>query len=187
MFFSISYPPIVIGLRRLVDRIDTPGVIERVSQLFTGHPALIQGFNTFLPVGYRIECTTTARDNALITVTTPTGTRTQTSTIVAPTAMSMNGLMAMAMEKEESNWQAQASGASRTRGTDMMSAALEPNADAQRAAAQAQAAYNIEPALEFVQMLKRRYSPEVYHQFLDLLQSGTRDVSSFLHSQATYI
>ncbi|KAJ2377647.1 Transcriptional regulatory protein sin3, partial [Coemansia sp. RSA 2603] len=36
--------------------IDTPGVIERVSRLFYGSPSLIQGFNTFLPPGYRIEC-----------------------------------------------------------------------------------------------------------------------------------
>ena len=44
------------GLRRF--SIDTPGVIERVSNLFNGHPGLIQGFNTFLPPGYRIECGT---------------------------------------------------------------------------------------------------------------------------------
>ena len=54
-------------------RIDTPGVIERVSQLFHGHPALIQGFNTFLPAGYRIECSTDAYDSNRITVTTPSG------------------------------------------------------------------------------------------------------------------
>ncbi|EOD48752.1 putative transcriptional repressor sin3p protein [Neofusicoccum parvum UCRNP2] len=36
--------------------IDTPGVIDRVSTLFAGHPNLIQGFNTFLPPGYKIEC-----------------------------------------------------------------------------------------------------------------------------------
>lgn len=35
--------------------IDTPGVIQRVSNLFRGHPELIVGFNTFLPLGYRIE------------------------------------------------------------------------------------------------------------------------------------
>ncbi|KAL5019521.1 hypothetical protein ScPMuIL_002413 [Solemya velum] len=35
--------------------IDTPGVINRVSQLFKGHPDLIVGFNTFLPPGYKIE------------------------------------------------------------------------------------------------------------------------------------
>ncbi|XP_076323407.1 paired amphipathic helix protein Sin3a-like [Tachypleus tridentatus] len=35
--------------------IDTPGVIQRVSNLFRGHPELIIGFNTFLPPGYKIE------------------------------------------------------------------------------------------------------------------------------------
>eukprot|EP00730_Choanoeca_flexa_P009015 TRINITY_DN12572_c4_g8_i1.p1 TRINITY_DN12572_c4_g8~~TRINITY_DN12572_c4_g8_i1.p1 ORF type:complete len:1290 (+),score=469.40 TRINITY_DN12572_c4_g8_i1:134-3871(+) len=35
--------------------IDTPGVIEKVSELFQGHPELIVGFNTFLPPGYKIE------------------------------------------------------------------------------------------------------------------------------------
>jgi hypothetical protein len=62
-----------------VIRIDTPGVIKRVSQLFHGHPVLIQGFNTFLPVGYRIECSSDPQDEGLITVTTPTGTTTQST------------------------------------------------------------------------------------------------------------
>ncbi|KAF0305787.1 Paired amphipathic helix protein Sin3a [Amphibalanus amphitrite] len=35
--------------------IDTTGVITRVSSLFRGHPALIVGFNTFLPPGYKVE------------------------------------------------------------------------------------------------------------------------------------
>ncbi|KPM05974.1 paired amphipathic helix protein Sin3a-like protein [Sarcoptes scabiei] len=35
--------------------IDTPGVIQRVSNLFKGNPELIVGFNTFLPPGYKIE------------------------------------------------------------------------------------------------------------------------------------
>ena len=59
-------------------RIDTPGVIDRVSALFRGHPQLIQGFNTFLPPGYRIECSVVDGDpSGLITVTTPTGTVSQ--------------------------------------------------------------------------------------------------------------
>ncbi|KAK4047774.1 hypothetical protein OIO90_006073 [Microbotryomycetes sp. JL221] len=62
--------------------IDTPGVIERVSSLFRGHPVLIQGFNTFLPPGYRIECSvsTPQDDGAVttITVTTPLGMTTKT-------------------------------------------------------------------------------------------------------------
>ncbi|EGE84486.2 transcriptional repressor Sin3p [Blastomyces dermatitidis ATCC 18188] len=55
--------------------IDTPGVIQRVSTLFNGHPTLIQGFNTFLPPGYRIECGTEDNPDA-IRVTTPSGTNT---------------------------------------------------------------------------------------------------------------
>uniref|UniRef100_A0A4W6CNU9 SIN3 transcription regulator family member Aa n=1 Tax=Lates calcarifer TaxID=8187 RepID=A0A4W6CNU9_LATCA len=51
----------------IVDFIDTPGVISRVSQLFKGHPDLIMGFNTFLPPGYKIEVQT----NDLVNVTTP--------------------------------------------------------------------------------------------------------------------
>lgn len=54
-------------------RIDTPGVIHRVSMLFQGNPALIQGFNTFLPPGYRIELSSDPRNLNGITVTTPTG------------------------------------------------------------------------------------------------------------------
>ncbi|KAF7793452.1 hypothetical protein EIP86_004564 [Pleurotus ostreatoroseus] len=57
--------------------IDTPGVIERVSMLFHGNPALIQGFNTFLPPGYRIELSTDPRNMNTITVTTPMGVLTQ--------------------------------------------------------------------------------------------------------------
>ncbi|KAH8548948.1 hypothetical protein BGW37DRAFT_429996 [Umbelopsis sp. PMI_123] len=59
--------------------IDTPGVIERVSTLFRGHPGLISGFNTFLPPGYRIECTVGSNDQDVIRVTTPTGTTSTTA------------------------------------------------------------------------------------------------------------
>ncbi|THV01430.1 hypothetical protein K435DRAFT_655423 [Dendrothele bispora CBS 962.96] len=59
-------------------QIDTPGVIQRVSRLFHGNPPLIQGFNTFLPVGYRIDVSDNPMDNT-ITVTTPTGTTTHST------------------------------------------------------------------------------------------------------------
>jgi len=65
--------------------IDTPGVIERVSTLFAGNPNLIQGFNTFLPPGYKIECGRDGDPNA-IRVTTPMGT--MVSTLPAPRPLS---------------------------------------------------------------------------------------------------
>ncbi|KAI9680160.1 MAG: Transcriptional regulatory protein sin3 [Trizodia sp. TS-e1964] len=65
--------------------IDTPGVIDRVSTLFAGHPNLIQGFNTFLPPGYRIECGT-GDDQNVIRVTTPQGTTVQSMPKAGPTS-----------------------------------------------------------------------------------------------------
>lgn len=50
------------------NRISTPGVIDRVSTIFRGHPALIMGFNTFLPPGYRIESTNNP-DNPICVIT----------------------------------------------------------------------------------------------------------------------
>lgn len=72
-------------------RIDTPGVIERVSSLFTGHPELIQGFNTFLPPGYRIECGTGDDPNA-IRVTTPMGTTVSQMPSISRVNGSVNGV-----------------------------------------------------------------------------------------------
>ena len=40
--------------------INTAGVIERVKSLFVGHPALIQGFNQFLPPACQIDADTVA-------------------------------------------------------------------------------------------------------------------------------
>ncbi|EAU92595.2 transcription regulatory protein [Coprinopsis cinerea okayama7 len=73
--------------------IDTPGVIQRVSRLFHGNPTLIQGFNTFLPVGYRIDISADPSDNT-ITVTTPNGTTTQSTgsnTIISRTSLPLSG------------------------------------------------------------------------------------------------
>jgi len=52
--------------------IDTPGVIQQVSQLFHGYNKLILGFNTFLPDGYKIELPLEG-DDATMTVITPSG------------------------------------------------------------------------------------------------------------------
>jgi len=69
----VSEPCDLTFIADVSESIDTPGVIDRVSSLFAGHPELIQGFNTFLPPGYRIECGTQDDPNA-IRVTTPMGT-----------------------------------------------------------------------------------------------------------------
>ncbi|XP_063699111.1 paired amphipathic helix protein Sin3a isoform X2 [Culicoides brevitarsis] len=54
--------------------IDTPGVIQRVSNLFKGHPQLIVGFNTFLPPGYKIEVQATDNEYQVsVSMPSPSG------------------------------------------------------------------------------------------------------------------
>ncbi|KAF2400438.1 hypothetical protein EJ06DRAFT_477465 [Trichodelitschia bisporula] len=83
--------------------IDTPGVIERVSHLFAGNPGLIQGFNTFLPPGYKIECGAGDDPNA-IRVTTPMGTTVSTMPparpLSNPRSHGINGAPASATERQ---------------------------------------------------------------------------------------
>ncbi|KAF9525755.1 hypothetical protein CPB83DRAFT_859047 [Crepidotus variabilis] len=139
------------------EQIDTPGVIRRVSHLFHGHPALIQGFNTFLPIGYRIECSTDPQDIGIITVTTPTGTTTQT------TSGPMRGMP----------WSSGANAGSSRHdsgygyGASIDHSAPMPTSPDPRAYPMDGQA--IEPAVQYVQKIKQRCDPETYRQFLDIL------------------
>lgn len=63
-----------------VSRIDCAGVIERLGTLFYGKPALLEGFNMFLPRGYRIDISTDPRNPYPIMVTTPQGIKMQNVT-----------------------------------------------------------------------------------------------------------
>jgi paired amphipathic helix protein Sin3a len=65
--------------------IDTPGVISRVSNLFRGHNDLIEGFNTFLPPGYKIEVQ--SNDSVLYTAPNSSLSTLVSSTGPPPTAM----------------------------------------------------------------------------------------------------
>ena len=61
-----------------MNRFGRPEVIQRISVLFRGHSELIEGFNTFLPPGHRIEISSDPRQD-VITVTTPMDALTQMS------------------------------------------------------------------------------------------------------------
>lgn len=65
--------------------IDTPGVIQRVSNLFKGHPELIVGFNTFLPPGYKIEVQSNEQGYAFqVSVSMPSPTAATSTLIQTP-------------------------------------------------------------------------------------------------------
>ncbi|KDR72514.1 hypothetical protein GALMADRAFT_281285 [Galerina marginata CBS 339.88] len=140
------------------EQIDTPGVIRRVSHLFNGHPSLIQGFNTFLPVGYRIECSTDPFDANFITVTTPSGTTLQTTNNGPGRALSWSTQPAAPVPRHEltPGYTGNADNA------PLPVASPDPRSYGMDGQA-------IEPAVQYVQKIKQRCDPETYRQFLDIL------------------
>jgi paired amphipathic helix protein Sin3a len=137
--------------------IDTPGVIDRVSTLFRGHPNLIQGFNTFLPPGYSIECSFDPSDPNPIRVTTPTGTTTRPNVSnksfppVGPNALS----------------NAEAS----TR--NVLGVPGFPGGQDQQAGGHIE----FNHAITYVNKIKTRFAnqPDIYKQFLEILQTYQRE------------
>jgi paired amphipathic helix protein Sin3a len=65
--------------QHVFDGIDTPCVIQRVASLFHGHPSLIQGFNAFLPVGYRIEVGSDPQSSEVVAITSSSETMLQSN------------------------------------------------------------------------------------------------------------
>ncbi|KAK9475414.1 uncharacterized protein V1510DRAFT_409124 [Dipodascopsis tothii] len=151
--------------------IDTPGVIDRVSTLFNGHPNLIQGFNTFLPPGYRIECSLDPSDPNPIRVTTPMGTTTSGGSQVvdpgrgwgqepqyAPYPMDPNVQQAGSM----SSLQAAVNGS-------RPAPASEPKRPG--------GPVEFNHAISYVNKIKNRFAsqPDIYKTFLEILQTYQRE------------
>ncbi|KAF8625181.1 hypothetical protein AX15_005490 [Amanita polypyramis BW_CC] len=145
--------------------IDTPGVIQRVSRLFHGNPSLIQGFNTFLPVGYRIDISSDLEPNT-ITVTTPLGTHTHSINNTyglqrgsmplgygAPSNMMGSGL-------QNPQTTAAASFLGNLNGRDQVGKQAEFN-----------------HAIQYLNKIKARYSDDnnTYKNFLDVLQTYQKE------------
>lgn len=152
-------------------------MIERVSLLFAGHPALIQGFNTFLPPGYRIECVSDPADNAnsMIRVTTPQGTLIQS-------AKSSRGFTFAGGEIDASGTHPNIIHAVPLPPAVVVTAATTPISGTAPAGtplfsavpgAHPSGLQPTEQAVEYVNRIKERYAddPASYHLFLDLLQN----------------
>ncbi|KAK7204077.1 hypothetical protein BZA70DRAFT_281422 [Myxozyma melibiosi] len=153
--------------------IDTPGVIDRVSTLFSGHPNLIQGFNTFLPPGYRIECSLDPSDPNPIRVTTPMGTTTRPDGQV-PVYDQRGG-----WPPEPYPYQAEPHAQS---GNSMSQLQAVANGSRQTAAQQAEqkrvgGPVEFNHAISYVNKIKNRFAsqPDIYKNFLEILQTYQRE------------
>ncbi|KAN0116479.1 hypothetical protein V8E52_005860 [Russula decolorans] len=153
--------------------IDTPGVIQRVATLFHGHPSLIQGFNTFLPVGYRIEVGSNAQSSEVITVTTPSGTMLQSTNSPgippppppAPPPQESNLLPSDQPRVPSPLPSTSALGLSNTPKLPTSSIDVSTLDDHER--------QGLGPAMDYVQRIKTRFTndPDTYKQFLEILAS----------------
>ena len=149
--------------------IDTPGVIERVSMLFRGQPSLIQGFNTFLPPGYRIECSFDQHEGNVITVTTPNGTTTQTLSGggglgLPPSMPSPPGAYAQPMGYDPL-------------GRGPPGQAPPPPAAGPPLEPVSRPPVEFNHAISYVNKIKQRFSgdPDTYKQFLEILQTYQKE------------
>ncbi|KAI6047849.1 hypothetical protein EDC04DRAFT_2886647 [Pisolithus marmoratus] len=177
--------------------IDTPGVIERVSMLFHGSPSLIQGFNTFLPPGYRIDISSDPSDPNMITVTTPMGTTTQST---AEPARSRDGVLKSSipiapgppyqpMSRPVTPFQL----SFLQQPMDSLAPGLQPPSTTAAASflgnlnnkLENRPAGEFNHAIQYLNRIKARFAddPDVYKQFLEILQTYQKEQRQLQDSQ----
>ncbi|CAL8308298.1 unnamed protein product [Lota lota] len=127
--------------------IDTPGVINRVSQLFHGHPDLVLGFNAFLPPGYRIEIP----KNGIVFLQSPFSTQVSSSTALIDQDSTQR--------YNDSSCMNQASATS----------ASPPASEA--------SPVEFDSAISYVNKIKNRFldHPEIYRSFLEILHTYQKE------------
>ena len=138
--------------------IDTEGVIKRVKSLFVGHRALIQGFNQFLPPGYKIDADSVAATPAAATPTGATAAKPVTPANAAATPATATATATPAKP---------ASGAAAPAG----SAPAPGGAQPANAALANKPTVEFNHAVNYVAKIKHRFreQPAIYSEFLDIL------------------
>lgn len=157
--------------------IDTPGVINRVSNLFKGHPDLIVGFNTFLPPGYKIEVQANeinVHQPGQQTLCIPTSAPVNLTSKVPPPAH---------MPTSHNNHSNQSSHhsyhQSPHRNQEPVSQGNQHSTPVQQQQQQQQAGQPVEfnHAINYVNKIKNRFhgQPEIYKAFLEILHTYQKE------------
>ncbi|KAF9245891.1 hypothetical protein BU15DRAFT_85551 [Melanogaster broomeanus] len=180
------------------EAIDTPGVIERVSMLFHGNPDLIQGFNTFLPPGYRIDISVDPRDPNIIKVTTPSGTTTQTTntlhsfprpireggakSALAVPLVTSRSITPYQMSHTQHSFDSFSPG---LQGSSTTAAATFLGGLGGRNGVENKPAGEFNHAIQYLNKIKARYAddPDTYKQFLEILQTYQKEQRQIQDSQ----
>uniref|UniRef100_A0A3Q2YRN3 Paired amphipathic helix protein Sin3b n=1 Tax=Hippocampus comes TaxID=109280 RepID=A0A3Q2YRN3_HIPCM len=134
--------------------IDTPGVINRVSQLFHGHPDLVLGFNAFLPPGYRIE----VPKNGIAFLQSPFSTQSGSAESLSSSTSAAGAL--------ENPSRLSLPLASRESQNQTASSSVSPPASET-------SPVEFDSAISYVNKIKNRFldHPEIYRAFLEILHT----------------
>ncbi|KAJ3599472.1 hypothetical protein NHX12_033433 [Muraenolepis orangiensis] len=147
--------------------IDTPGVINRVSQLFHGHPDLVLGFNAFLPPGYRIEIP----KNGMVFLQSPFSTQATQhgKAISSPTAATPSGSTSAAHTEAGATQSTEATVAPDGQSQASATAASPPASEA--------SPVEFDSAISYVNKIKNRFldHPEIYRSFLEILHTYQKE------------
>uniref|UniRef100_A0A8C6LMV2 Paired amphipathic helix protein Sin3a n=1 Tax=Nothobranchius furzeri TaxID=105023 RepID=A0A8C6LMV2_NOTFU len=153
--------------------IDTPGVINRVSQLFKGHPDLIMGFNTFLPPGYKIEVQT----NDLVNVTTPGQIH-----YITPQGISVQNIPASGPVQSPAHTPTSQPNPSIPAYASPRSPSVQPNTPVSSTPSSGPPPQNNQPvefnhAINYVNKIKNRFQgqPDIYKAFLEILHTYQKE------------
>ncbi|XP_029563172.1 paired amphipathic helix protein Sin3b isoform X1 [Salmo trutta] len=160
--------------------IDTPGVINRVSQLFHGHPDLVLGFNAFLPPGYRIEIP----KNGVVFLQSPFSAQVspgQGKSIASP-AVSATGSSVAEAGSAQSEAVASPESISSSSGPPeppsrlslpLPSRESQPQSSSVSPPASEPSPVEFDSAISYVNKIKNRFldHPEIYRSFLEILHT----------------
>jgi paired amphipathic helix protein Sin3a len=148
-------------------------VIQRVATLFHGHPSLIQGFNTFLPVGYRIEVGSDAQSSEVITVTTPSGTMLQSTNSPGMPPPPLSVAPPQELNLLPSDQPSVPSPLPSTSALGLSNTPKLPTSSIDVSTLDDHERQGLGPAMDYVQRIKTRFinDPDTYKQFLEILAS----------------
>uniref|UniRef100_A0A674EIH2 Paired amphipathic helix protein Sin3b n=1 Tax=Salmo trutta TaxID=8032 RepID=A0A674EIH2_SALTR len=164
--------------------IDTPGVINRVSQLFHGHPDLVLGFNAFLPPGYRIEIP----KNGVVFLQSPFSAQVspgQGKSIASP-AVSATGSSVAEAGSAQSEAVASPESISSSSGPPeppsrlslpLPSRESQPQSSSVSPPASEPSPVEFDSAISYVNKIKNRFldHPEIYRSFLEILHTYQKE------------
>ena len=142
-------------------------MINRVSELFKGNTALILGFNTFLPPGYKIEIDEETQEPI---TSTPSSAQQQQPTVQVTSSQQAHQPKAEEQKEEKTK---EAAAPKKTNPAATATVTTTPSS----APSTGKQSIDFDQAINYVSKIKARFQdqPDTYKAFLDILHTYQKD------------